>query len=173
MDIQDELQVSSFANEWHKAAVNLSFTADWLTNQIKESLKELDISPQQVNVLRILRGQNGTPLSTQDIKKRMIEKNADVSRIVDRLDKKGMLLKKQAAEDKRLVEITLSEIGLMVLTQVDEMSKKHPTFLLNLTEQEAKDLNYLLNKLRNKDNHAHTEFKRNYRTAKKGNHRKY
>lgn len=173
MDIQDELQVSEFASEWLKAAVNISFTADWMDNMMKDELKDLDISPQQANVLRILRGQNGSPLSTLDIKKRMIQKSADVSRIVDRLHKKGMLNKRTAKDDKRLVEINISEIGLMVLTKIDEIAKQNPNYYLNLTEQEAKDLNYLLNKLRNKDNNANTTIKRNYRAAKKGNNREY
>jgi DNA-binding MarR family transcriptional regulator len=143
-DIQQQRQ---FRNEHHKAQVNLLFSSNWLMESIKKFLLSEDITPQQYNILRILRG-NGQPLSTLQIRERMLDKMSDTSRIVDRLLKKELVEKKTSKSDKRLVDVTISSKGLEVLDRLDNKNASLDGIMFNLSHDEAKTLNYLLDKLR-------------------------
>ena len=92
MGIEKDISQAKFSNEYQKATINLIYTFNWMNEQIKNMLDQYDITPQQFNILRILRGA-GKPLSTLQIRQRMLDKMSDTSRIVDRLIKKGLVKK--------------------------------------------------------------------------------
>jgi DNA-binding MarR family transcriptional regulator len=149
MRIEKEIQQTSFRNEHQKAMVNVIFTSNWLLEKMKEFLESEDITHQQYNILRILRGSN-TPLSTLKIRERMLDKMSDTSRIVERLLKKGLVDKKVCANDKRLVDVTISPVGLQLLQRLDSQTGIIDSMTANLDDKDAKQLNSLLDKLREK-----------------------
>jgi len=144
---QDIKQSKQFRNEHHKATVNLLFSAGWLTENIRKFLLHEDITPQQYNILRILRGSGG-PLSTLQIRERMVDKMSDTSRIVDRLLKKELVEKKISQADKRLVDVTISDKGLELLDRLDTRNENLDGILFGITADEAAILNHLLDKMR-------------------------
>lgn len=148
MKIEEEIHQSHFRNELQKASLNLLFTSGWLSNRHKESFKPYGITPQQYNVLRILRGSLPKTISTSEIKARMLDRNSDVSRIVDRLNLKGWIIKKPCPADRRLVDVTITEKGLNLLTEMDTKVEMLENSLGKLSEEEANRLNQLLDKIR-------------------------
>lgn len=148
MSIGKEIQQQrQFRNEHHKATVNLLYSSNWLMENIKKFLLSEDITPQQYNILRILRG-SGKPLSTLQIRERMLDKMSDTSRIVDRLLKKELVEKKTSVADKRLVDVTISDKGRELLDRLDNRNASLDGILFNLSHDEAKTLNDLLDKMR-------------------------
>ncbi|HVZ24662.1 MAG TPA: MarR family transcriptional regulator [Sediminibacterium sp.] len=148
MSIEKDIQQQSFRNEFQKAAVNLIFSANWLNEKIKSFLEPEDITPQQYNILRILRGSK-RPMSTLQIRERMLDKMSDTSRIVERLQKKGLVEKKICSADKRLVDIVISRRGLQLLDKLDARIDSLDNAMEHLSEPEARTLNELLDKMRN------------------------
>ena len=108
MGIEQDIQQPNFRNEFQKMGINIIFTANWLNERIASFLSKEDITLQQYNILRILRGSDA-PLSTLQIRERMLDKMSDTSRIVDRLIVKGLVQKSACKVDKRLVDIILTE----------------------------------------------------------------
>jgi len=108
MSIEKDIQQSKFRNEYHKTVVNLIFTYNWITEKTKQFFDKGDITSQQYNILRILRGA-GKPLSTLQIRQRMLDKMSDTSRIVDRLVKKELVQKVVCKTDRRLVDVAPQE----------------------------------------------------------------
>ncbi len=147
MGIEKDIQQRQFRNEFQKATVNLIFSANWLQEKIKQFLDSEGITLQQFNILRILRG-SSKPLSTLQIRERMLDKMSDTSRIAERLLKKALVEKKVSATDKRLVDISITEKGLEALKRLDERRNEMDNILATLTEEEAIVLNTLLDKMR-------------------------
>jgi DNA-binding MarR family transcriptional regulator len=147
MSIEKDIRQRSFINEYQKGIVNLLFTYSWVNEQLKAIFEKEKLTPQQFNILRILRGSK-EPLSTMQIRERMLDKMSDTSRIVDRLVAKGMASKKTSKTDKRLVDICITEAGLQVLAQMDTYQQEIDDILSRLTIDEAAQLNQLLDKLR-------------------------
>jgi len=148
LSIEEEIQ-SSFKNEYHKLVVNIQLTASRFAEKIQLVMKEHDLTSTQYNVLRILRGQNQKPASIGLIKERMIERNSDVSRIIDRLLKKGLISRTENEIDRRQKDVIISDEGLKVLKKIDDMNDLIPEVLKNISEKEAQQLNNLLDKARN------------------------
>lgn len=147
MSIEKDIQQQTFRNEYQKAAVNIIFSAGWLNERIKNLLETEDITPQQYNILRILRGSK-TPLSTLQIRERMLDKMSDTSRIVERLQKKGLVEKKVCPADKRLVDVVISKKGITLLEKLDKRNTELDALLQSLSVEDAKTLNNLLDKMR-------------------------
>lgn len=147
MGIDKEIQTQNFRNEFQKVGVNIIFTANWFTERFKQILDVYDITNQQFNILRILRGSK-RPLSTLQIRDRMLDKMSDTSRIVDRLVKKELVEKTVCETDKRLVDIRITDKGMALLLELDNRNEDTDKLLSGLDEQEAKQLNHLLDKLR-------------------------
>jgi len=147
MSIDKDINQRKFRNDYQRASINLIYTYNWMNEQIKQLFDQFDITPQQFNILRILRGA-GEPLSTLQIRQRMLDKMSDTSRIVDRLLKKALVKKITCKADRRLVDVTISEKGLKLLEKMDRHENDMDALLKNLTEAEAKTLNKLLDKLR-------------------------
>lgn len=148
MSLENDIQQTKFRNEYQKAVINLIYTFNWLTEKNKQFFEKADITSQQFNILRILRGA-GAPLSTLQIRQRMLDKMSDTSRIVDRLVKKDLVKKVICKTDRRLVDVTISEKGLSLLKELDGYNDELDSIVGNISEEEAKTLNQLLDKMRN------------------------
>jgi DNA-binding MarR family transcriptional regulator len=147
MGIEQDIQQPNFRNEFQKMGINLLFTANWLNEQIGKMLSEEGVTQQQYNILRILRGST-TPLSTLKIRERMLDKMSDTSRIVDRLIAKELVLKNTCEKDKRLVDITLTPKGLILVDQLDQYNERIDALLKGINESEAQMMNQILDKIR-------------------------
>jgi DNA-binding MarR family transcriptional regulator len=147
MSIENDIQQAKFRNEYHKMSVNLIYTCNWLMEKNKNFFDKADITSQQFNILRILRGAGG-PLSTLQIRQRMLDKMSDTSRIVDRLVKKDLVKKVICKTDRRLVDVTISEKGLSLLEELDGFNDEMDATVGALTEEEARTMNLLLDKMR-------------------------
>ena len=150
MGIEKDINQSKFKNEYHKLIVNLIYTYNWVTEQIKEVLQNWDLTSQQFNILRILRGSHA-PLSTLQIRERMLDKMSDTSRIVDRLLIKGLVKKVACKADKRLVDITITTKGQKLLAAIDKEEEKLDNIAKMLSVADAKLFNKLLDKMRGTD----------------------
>ena len=149
MNIQEQLLTKKFKSSFHKLRVNLLFSAHWLSNKVCDFLEPFDITQQQFNILRILRGQFPEAISTLNIREQMIISGSDTSRLVDRLLYKELVEKKICEHDKRKVDVRISEKGLELLSAIDsEIHKLDEVF--GLTKKEAELLNKLLIKMHNK-----------------------
>jgi len=145
MKIEDEIQQSKFKSAHQKAIINLIYTTNWLQSKHQNFLKPFDITIQQFNILRILRGQHPKSISGTEIKSRMLDRNSDVSRLLDRLAAKLLIMKKISADDKRTTNISITEEGLKLLTLLDNQPVNIDSFL-SLTEEEAVLLSNLLDR---------------------------
>lgn len=147
MGIDKDIQQENFRSIYQKLSINLIFSTNWITEKIKSILQEEDITPQQYNILRILRGSK-KPLSTLQIRERMLDKMSDTSRIVERLVKKELVEKKTSSLDKRLVDVSIAESGLELLKRLDGKNGELDAILQNLSPKEASTLSDLLDKMR-------------------------
>ncbi|MEI6061548.1 MAG: MarR family transcriptional regulator [Bacteroidota bacterium] len=148
MKIEDEIK-GRFRNEYHKGIINLTYTVNQLSYQLRQSLKEHGISEPQYNVLRVLRGcRSEGPISINFLKERMLDKSSDVSRIIDNLLEKGLVERKENSIDRRLKEIDITEKGLALISNMLQCDKKVDMLLGKLTAEEVDELNRLLDKIR-------------------------
>lgn len=148
MKLEDEIKQKAFQSEYQKGVVNIIYTFNWIEQKHREFFKTYDLTSQQFNILRILRGQYPNPATINLLKERMLDKMCDASRLVDRLLKKGLLERKICENDRRAVDILISEAGLSLLKTIDESMKSQQKFMETLNEEEMKTLNDLLDKLR-------------------------
>ena len=151
MGIEKDIQQTNFRNEFQKMSINIIYTANWLNEKMGQILSTEDITQQQYNILRILRGSDA-PLSTLKIRERMLDKMSDTSRIVDRLIVKGLVEKTACAKDKRLVDITVTKKGLQLLEKLDALNEQIDSILNGVSEKEAHTINQILDKLREDSN---------------------
>jgi DNA-binding MarR family transcriptional regulator len=151
MGIEKDIHQETFRNAKQKAMINLLYTYGWTIEHIKNFLASEDITHQQYNILRILRGSSPEPLSTLQIRERMLDKMSDTSRIVDRLLAKELVKKCVCPKDKRLVDVTISDKGQKLLKKLDTEAANIDNVMNNLTETEAEQLSHLLDKLRTPD----------------------
>ena len=148
MRIENEIQVEDFPSVYQRVSINLIYTMTWADVRLQEFFGEFDLTSSQYNVLRILRGQHPKPVSTAFIKDRMIHRNAGASRLVDRLEGKGLVTKSTCETDRRLIDVAITKAGLRILKQMDEERRRIDEIYGNLTEREATQLSRLLDKLR-------------------------
>lgn len=148
MQIDKEIQSDKFDDNYHRVTVNLFFTNGWLGNLVRGQFEKHNITNQQFNVLRILRGQYPKPATVNLLKERMIDKMSDASRIVDRLVQKGLVTRCVNNKDRRAVDIRISEDGLEILAKMDHEYKAKDYLKDHLTEEEAGQLSALLDKMR-------------------------
>jgi DNA-binding MarR family transcriptional regulator len=147
MKIEKEIHQDKFINEHQKLLLNIIFTNGWLVNNMKFFFDAGDVTMQQFNILRILRGAKES-LSTLQIRERMLDKMSDTSRIVDRLVVKKLVKKTINKMDKRLVCVTITAKGLALLTKMDSKELELVNITDSLNVNEAKQLNKLLEKMR-------------------------
>lgn len=147
MKIEDEIQQKAFYSAHQKAVINLIYTSNWLMGNQQKFLSQFDLTTQQFNILRILRGQYPGGLSATAIKSRMLDRNSDVSRLLDRLVKKDLVVRRSCPSDKRATDVFITQKGLDVLTEIGRNSEAIDN-ILALTESEAELLSNLLDRAR-------------------------
>jgi len=147
--IEEEIQQQKFTSIHQKVVVNLIYTSNWLQTKQHGFFKSFGITGQQFNILRILKGQFPKSISGTEIKSRMLDRNSDISRLLDRLAAKKLITKKTCPNDKRASDVLITAAGLTLLQEVDKTPKQD--LVLSLSEEEAKNLNDLLDKARSKE----------------------
>jgi DNA-binding MarR family transcriptional regulator len=147
MGIENDIQQSEFRNQYQKGIINFIFTYNWINERMKTFFDRENITAQQFNILRILRGA-GKPISTLQIRQRMLDKMSDTSRIVDRLVLKALVKKNICPNDKRLVDVSITDKGKKLLEKLDKHEAEMNNLLGKLSETEVKTLNKLLDKIR-------------------------
>ena len=148
MSIDRDIRQNKFRNEYQRASVNIAYTYCWLMERVKSFLLPVDITMQQFNILRILRGSHPKPLSTLQIRERMIDKMSDTSRIVDRLIAKGLVRKAVSGKDRRLVDVVITVKGRNLLKKLDLREDELDGILKNISKEEAANLSKILDKIR-------------------------
>lgn len=148
MGIAEEIQQSKFTSERQKGLLNIIYTYNSIITEMNLYFKVHDITRQQYNVLRILRGQQPKPASINLLKERMLDKMSDTSRIVKRLEIKKLVKRCESDHDRRAVEVTITNAGLRLLEETDQTVNGFEHLLDNLSENETQQLNQLLDKLR-------------------------
>lgn len=149
MSLERDIGQKEFRSGSQKALINIIYTNHFLIDKMNEVFKSLQITRQQYNVLRILRGAYPTPVTVNLVKERMLDKMSDASRIVERLRIKGLLDRCQSKADRRAAEIQISKKGLDLLTVSDPLFQEFESFFDNLSTPEIDQLNQILDKLRN------------------------
>ncbi len=146
--LEEVLQTNKFKNERHRVGLNILYTAWWLKTKVNAELKKFGLTHEQYNVIRILKGKHPEKMCVKDIAGRMIEKNSNVPRIVDRLELKKFIQRNQSDVDGRQTMIGLTPTGLSVLTESTKKIEAMHTGMKQLTEEQASQLNALLEKIR-------------------------
>jgi len=148
MSIETDIKQKKFRSPFQKLALNLVYTTKWLEYKQLESFKEHDITPQQYNVLRILRGQQGNPIKVSDITERMLDKSSNTSRLVDKLLAKNLAKRTSCESDRRAVDVVITEEGLDLLKVLDPIIEDWENRFNIISEAEAEQISALLDKLR-------------------------
>ncbi|MBJ6116896.1 MarR family transcriptional regulator [Pontibacter sp. BT310] len=148
MKIEEEIKQSAFKSEYHKAFINMLYTASWLELEQSNLFKPFGITLPQYNVLRILRGQHPKPATVSMLIERMLDKTSNASRIVDKLEVKELVTRKQCPNDRRTVDVLITDKGLALLKELDVLDDNNKTGIHNLTEEETIELNRILDKVR-------------------------
>jgi uncharacterized lipoprotein YddW (UPF0748 family)/predicted transcriptional regulator len=148
MGLEKDINQRTFRSESQKASINIIYSYHWMVERVKNILGEEGLTIQQFNILRILRGSHPEPLSTLQIRERMLDKMSDTSRIVDRLVVKGYVSKRLSKADKRLVDVMITEKGKRILHKIDLKNAQMDAVMNGLNDKELKQLSKLLDKLR-------------------------
>ena len=148
MKIEEAIKQKAFKSESEKLVINLAYTAGWLAGEQHRFFKPYGISVQQYNVLRILRGQKGNPVSLGLIQERVLDKMSNASRLVEKLKLKKLVDRRVCKSDRRQVEVVITELGLALLTNIDAAHNQMEHIASNLNEKEKQTFNQLLDKLR-------------------------
>ena len=148
-ELENILHTKTEIPESRATVINIFYSNSWIKEELLNQLKPFDLSIEQFNVLRILRGQNGVPINLQDIQERMVNKMSNTTRLIDKLIKKRFVKRSICKNNRRKVEIVITDDGLEVLRIIDPLINKAETAITqNLNSEELKQLNTLLTKLR-------------------------
>lgn len=148
-ELEDILKTTAKLPLSKKTVINISYSSIWMKDEILAVLKPYDISIEQFNVLRILRGKKGEPANLQDIQERMINKMSNTTRLVDKLILKSLVKRFICKNNRRKVDIYITEQGLNLLNQIDPaIEATEDRITSSLTEKELETLNTLLTKIR-------------------------
>ena len=148
MEISKEIKQTKFKNEYQKMLINILFTSGWLSSKHTSNLKPYGISTQQFNILRILRGQQPKPATVNLLIDSMLDKNSNASRLVEKLRIKKLVERAVCPEDRRAVNVIITQKGLNLLEELDKKDSAIFKELKNVSEKEATTINTLLDKLR-------------------------
>lgn len=148
MRIEEAIKQKEFKDPYNKVVVNLLFTQGHIVSKQSSLFKPFGLSPEQYNVLRILRGQNGNPITVSSIQDRMLNKMSNASRLVEKLKLKNLVIREECPTDRRQVDILITDKGLEVLERLEAAIYNLNRELVQLSEEEVDQLNFLLDKLR-------------------------
>lgn len=148
MKIESEIKQTKFTDEYQKAVINIVFTSSWINSENNRFLKRYDLTSQQFNVLRILRGQYPEPVSIQVIMERMLDKMSNASRLVEKLRQKEFVQRKECSADRRRVDVVITDKGLLLLEKIDSSWEDFEKNFKNISVDKAKELNQILDNFR-------------------------
>jgi DNA-binding MarR family transcriptional regulator len=149
MKLSEEIKQAEFPDAHTEAVLNLHFTSHWLYRVFQELLKDFDISNEQYNVLRILRGNRRGSYNLCEVQERMLNRTANATRLVEKLRKRGLVSRQPSEEDRRRVDIAITREGLSLLAEMDQPSEEmNRRTAKALTSEEARTLTRLLERLR-------------------------
>ena len=148
MSLEQDIKQDKFGSEFQKAAINIMYTSGWVYNGNSTSLKPHGITPEQFNVLRILRGSHPKQMMLSDITSRMIDKSSNCTRLVEKLRIKGFVSREICENNRRQVDIGITAKGLSLLAKIDKVSEAWISNIKNISQAEAKELNRILDKIR-------------------------
>ncbi|MCD6069258.1 MAG: transcriptional regulator [Bacteroidetes bacterium] len=148
MGIGEDIKQSKFRSQHHKMIVNLVYTTNWLNTIQMREFKAFGLSSQQYNILRILRGQGKNTVNLGLIQERMLDKNSNASRLIEKLRLKKLIERKESRADRRQVDIMITDKGLELLDLIDERMEPSEVKFKALSPEEADQLSNLLDKLR-------------------------
>ena len=152
MSIETDIKQKKFRSPFQRLAINLVYTSNWLQYNQMELFREHDLTLQQYNVLRILRGQQSNAIKVSDIAERMLDKNSNTSRLVDKLLAKGLAERSSCPSDRRAVDVIITEQGLELLATLDPLLEERENSMGKaITSEEAENLSAILDKLRNSE----------------------
>ena len=149
MSLEQSISQSKFDSEQEKLMINVIYSANLLNLITSRLFKPYELSPQQYNVLRILRGQKGESIALMDIEHRMLDKSSNVSRLVDKLISKDLVNRSVSSKDRRRIEIVITSTGLSVLNKIDMiMADMNSKIKAIISDDNAKQTNHILDQLR-------------------------
>ena len=148
MKLEEAIKSTKFKSEVHKAGLNILYTAWWLKTNMSKELKEYGLTHEQYNVLRILKGKHPEHICVKEIACRMIEKNSNVPRIIDRLEAKKLVKRTASDSDRRETVIVLSPAGINILQHSTDRINKLIDKIMPIDEQKAAELSQLLEEIR-------------------------
>lgn len=148
MGISEDLKQRTFASETSKSVVNIIFTGNWMMQQMHDLLKPFGLTPQQYNVLRILRGQQNNPMTVLAITERMMDKMSNASRLVDKLLDKNLVLRRECPKDRRAVDVIILPAGMTLLAEIDQVQKQWEMSFGGIGADKMDQLNILLDEFR-------------------------
>jgi DNA-binding MarR family transcriptional regulator len=149
MKIEEVIKSNIALKDAKKVILNVMYTQNVVNDKFNEILKPYDLSGEQYNVLRILRGQKGSPANMCIIQERMLAKNSNTTRLIDKLLLKNLVTRNVCPDNRRKIEVLITQKGLDMLSELDPKVDEHEKlFANNLSEQELTLLNTLLEKYR-------------------------
>jgi DNA-binding MarR family transcriptional regulator len=148
MSLEEDILQERFNNEHQKASINILYTGSWLYNINAGYLKKFGITPEQFNVMRILRGSFPKPMMLTEITERMIDKSSNCTRLVEKLRQKGLVNRVICENNRRQVDISITDKGQQLLKKIDASQSDWMQTMVKITKSEAKELNRILDKLR-------------------------
>lgn len=149
MMLEEELKMPQFASEFQRAYLNIIFTGNWLESKMQQNLKTFGITTSQFNVLRILRGQKGNPMSAFAIQERMIHRTSNVTRIIEKLVEKKLVTREHCSTNRRRVDVAITEQGLELINSTEDITNRAYALIEKaLSEDEARDIGVWMDKLR-------------------------
>ncbi|MEJ2053529.1 MAG: MarR family transcriptional regulator [Calditrichaceae bacterium] len=148
MELEKEIQQNHFKSDYHKMIVNLLYTGNWVQNKVAARLKPYDLTPQQFNILRILRGQHPNPATVHLLQERMLDNMSNASRLVERLRQKGLIRRKICKNDRRAVDVLITDAGLDLLEELDKTENEWLSSFKIIKSEEVQHLNKILDRLR-------------------------
>lgn len=146
MGIEKDIQQDKFKSSHQKAGINIIYTASCINLHASHLLKQFELTPPQFNVLRILRGQFPKAITVNEIINRMLDKSSNASRIVEKLKAKELINRKECERDRRQVDVSITQKGLNILIEIDQLEEKFAFGIGSLTDEEAEKLSTLLDK---------------------------
>lgn len=150
MKLEDELKMSRFKDDFQRVYLNIVFTGNYLQARMQQDLKRYNLTPSQFNVLRILRGQSGSPMGAFEIQGRMIHRTSNVTRIIEKLIDKGLVTKKSNTDDRRMLDVLITNAGLEVINVADDIAQKaFDDISTAITQEQAKEMADRLDAIRN------------------------
>lgn len=149
MKLDEELKMQQFISDFQKVHLNIIFTSNWLESLMQRQLKQFGLTISQFNVLRILRGQKGKPMSAFAIQERMIHRTSNVTRIIEKLVEKNLVTRKHCSTNRRMVDVQLTDEGLKLINSTDNITNEAYGLIAKaISETEAKYLSDWLDKIR-------------------------